>query len=84
LQAISGIPNSDTDALRLAIEGVLSPNFSEKRIPNRDLVQRTAGTRATPQDIEAGKFQVVAKVRNETNWSVILDVEPADIVLMEH
>lgn len=84
LQAISGIPNSDTDALRLAIEGVLSPNFSEKRIPNRDLVQGAAGTRATPQDIEAGKFQVVAKVRNETNWSVILDVEPADIVLVEH
>jgi hypothetical protein len=84
LQAINGIPNSDADALRLAIEGVLSPTFSEARIPNRDLVQNTSGTRATPQDIEAGKFQVVSKVGNETNWSVILDVEPGDIVLVEH
>jgi hypothetical protein len=83
LQAISGIPNSDVDALRLAIEGVLSPNFSERRIPNRGLVQNLSGAPATPQDIEDGKFQVVSKIRNETNWSVILDVEPGDIVLVE-
>jgi hypothetical protein len=37
---------------------------------------------ATPEEIEAGEFTIVAEVGGE-KWWVYLDMEPADILLTE-
>lgn len=86
LNAIAATPAADTAALRAALERVLlesaAPVFTERRIPDRSLVQGLTGQRATDQEIEAVKFQVVSVVNGE-KWSAVLDIEPADIVLAE-
>ncbi len=70
-------------ARRAAIERVLNETLpstaSARRIPDRSLVRGEKG-RATDAEIEAGKFQVVPP---DPNWFVVLDLEPADIVLVE-
>ncbi|HEY6188615.1 MAG TPA: baseplate J/gp47 family protein [Pyrinomonadaceae bacterium] len=68
-------------ALTNVLEGVsLTP--TGQRIPDRSLVQGPTGQRATDAEIESGQFQVVAVVGGE-KWWVVLDVEPADIVMSE-
>lgn len=87
LEALAAVPPGDEAAKRAALESALSqkapPPFTERRIPDRSLLQGLTGQRATDQEIETGKFQVVSVVNGE-KWSVVLDVEPADIFLAEH
>jgi uncharacterized phage protein gp47/JayE len=82
LNAVSATPQGDTAALRVAIEDVLSPTFSERRIPDSTLLLGPTGQPATSQQIEAGQFQVISVVKGE-KWSLALDMQPADILLME-
>ncbi len=86
LDAIASAPAGNTDALKAALTAVLttqSPTApTEARIPDRSLVQDASGQRATDAQIAAGQFQVVSVV-NGDKWSIALDVEPADIVLVE-
>lgn len=85
--AVEATPSGNDAALRAAIAGVLAttapPVFSGDRIPDRDLVQGPSGARATDVEIEAGTFSVVAVVNGESNWTIALDVQPSDIVLVE-
>lgn len=86
LNAIAAAPAGDPEALRAALTRVMTeaaPTIpTGRRIPDRSLVQGPAGGRATDAEIESGRFQVAAVVSGET-WWVVLDVEPADIVLAE-
>lgn len=54
---------------------------TSRRIPDRSLVQSSepdrAGQPASDTEIEAGKFKVVTP---GSDWTVALDIEPADIV----
>jgi Baseplate J-like protein len=87
LIAIASTPSGDDAALRTALSRVVTeavpPVPTGRRIPDRGLVQDVSGQRrATDEEIEAGQFQVAATVGGEP-WWVVLDVEPADIVLVE-
>jgi hypothetical protein len=87
LQTIQSVPAGNADALRAALTSVVASAAptppSERRIPDRTLLQGPSGQSATDQEIEAGTFQVVVKVTGE-DWSAVLDSEPADILLLEH
>jgi hypothetical protein len=87
LIAAQAAPPGDLAALRAALAGVLSatapPVFGGDRVADRDLVQGPSGARATDEEIEAATFSVVAAVNGESNWTIALDIEPADIVLAE-
>ncbi|HEV3469737.1 MAG TPA: baseplate J/gp47 family protein [Pyrinomonadaceae bacterium] len=68
-------------ALANVLEGVmLAP--TGQRVPDRGLVKGPTGQRATDAELEAGDFEVSA-VADGQKWWVVLDVEPADIVLAE-
>lgn len=86
MTAIQGAPADDVQAQRDAVTQALtelSPLVpTGKRIPDRSLVQGPDGGRATDEQIEKGEFQVAA-VLNGENWWVVLDIEPADILLQE-
>ncbi|HET9179986.1 MAG TPA: baseplate J/gp47 family protein [Terriglobia bacterium] len=86
LQAVQSAPAGNSDAVRAAVTTVISDAApgppSERRIADRSLVQGPGGQRATDQEIEAGTFQVVAKVNGE-DWTVALDLTPDDILLVE-
>lgn len=73
-------------ALMLALTNVFTASAptvpTGRREPARDLVQGPTGQRATDAEIEAGTFKVVSVVGGE-KWWVVLDVEPADILLDE-
>jgi hypothetical protein len=88
--SVSNVNPSDTDALRTAIKEVvdveglaLAP--SGRREPDRSLVQgvddggRASSIRAADGEIAAGKFIIVPPGQ----FSLVLDMEPADIVLQE-
>jgi phage-related baseplate assembly protein len=70
LDAIAASPPGDRAALELALTAVVeetaSPIPTGERIPDRSLVQG---------EIATGKFEVTP----EEGWSIVLDVEPADI-----
>jgi hypothetical protein len=70
-------------ALRNAVSVAAPPAPTGQRIPARDLIQGPGGARATDEEVEAGTFQVVPPVTNGQRWWVVLDVEPADILLKE-
>ena len=76
----------DADALKLVITSTLqeTPALvpSNTRIPDRSLLQGPDGQPATDAQIESGDFRVAATVGGEA-WWVVLDVEPADIVVEE-
>jgi hypothetical protein len=87
LAAIQSTSTGDAAALRTAISEVVSETTSslvptERRIPDRSLVQGPEGGRATDEQIEKGEFRVVATVDDE-KWWVALDIEQADILLKE-
>lgn len=77
---------SDDEALRQAISTAVSEKPplapTSARIPDRSLLQDLEGNSATDEQIEAGEFQIIAHVDGEDGW-VVLDMEPADIVLRE-
>jgi hypothetical protein len=86
MQAIQSAPAGNNDALRAALTSVVDNAApgppSDRRIPDRSLVQGPSGQQATDQEIEAGTFQVSATVSGEA-WTIALDSEPADILLVE-
>jgi hypothetical protein len=53
---------------------------TNRRIADRTLVQNLSGQRASDSEIERGEFQVTPP---GAEWWVVLDLEPADIVLLE-
>jgi hypothetical protein len=77
-------------ALTQSLDNILieqmQPVPTGERTFDRSLVKSTAddraGSRATDEDIEAGQFEVTAKIEGE-DWWVVLDVEAADIRLEE-
>lgn len=87
IQAVQSAPAGNDNALRAALTSVVSNAApgppSERRIPDRSLVQGAGGQRATDLEIEAGTFQVIAKVGGE-DWTIALDSAPTDILLVEH
>jgi hypothetical protein len=86
---VASVNAADTDALRVAITQVVDSGGvglvpSGRRDPKRDLVQgldkgRGSGSRASDGEISAGKFVLVPPEK----FSLVLDMEPADIVLQE-
>jgi uncharacterized phage protein gp47/JayE len=88
---LANVNSTDTDALRSTIANVLKdegPTLlpSGRREPDRDLIQgsdpsalKAGGNRATDGEIETAKFKIVPPEK----FSLILDMEPADIVLQE-
>jgi len=86
LTAIRTAPTTDEAALRAALLSTLTESTptapTGRRIPNRGLVQGPSGHRATDEEIEAGTFQVSATVKGES-WWVVLDMERADIQVLE-
>lgn len=77
---------SDPEAMRQAISTAVSQTPplvpTSTRIPDRTLLQAPDGSPATDAQIESGDFQVVPLVDGQPGW-VVLDIEPADIVLQE-
>lgn len=77
--------SSSHDALRTAVEETIkeTPTLSGRRIPDRGLVQSAdtsaKGKPANDGDIETGAFVIVPP----EGFSLILDMEPADIILQE-
>jgi hypothetical protein len=77
----------DVEALREAFTRLLrdAPPLAptSRRISDRGLIQSTAkdreGQPATDTEIEAGTFKVATP---GDDWTVVLDIEPADIVLL--
>ncbi|NJD69542.1 MAG: hypothetical protein FIA90_13015 [candidate division NC10 bacterium] len=80
--AVAGDEAARREALTRVLTEAAPTTASARRIPDRSLVQGAGGQRATDTEIEAGKFQVVAKVNSE-DWWVVLDIEPADIDVRE-
>jgi hypothetical protein len=80
--AAAGDEAGRREALSRVLTEAAPTTASARRIPDRSLVQGAGGQRATDVEIEAGKFQVTAKV-NGADWWVVLDIEPADIDLRE-
>jgi hypothetical protein len=84
--ALQGAPADDPEAQRQAITQAITeiPPLvpTGRRIPDRGMVQGPDGERATDEQIEAGDFQVAAMVDGE-KWWVVLDMEPADVLLLE-
>lgn len=83
---IQGVDPTDLALQKDAINQVLSaeaPSLvpSGTRIPNRSLIQTLEGNPAQDGDIESGEFQVVATINGE-DWWIVLDLEPADILLV--
>lgn len=86
LNAIEASPSTDRDTLSTTLSKVLSeklpPVSTGRRIPDRSLVQGPAGARATDEEIEKAEFNVAAKIDGE-DWWVVLDMEAADVALIE-
>jgi hypothetical protein len=86
LQAVRTTPAEDEAALRKALSAAVSETQllppTGRRILTPELVQGPGGQMATPEEIEAGEFTIVAEVGGE-KWWVYLDMEPADILLTE-
>lgn len=86
---LANVNPSDIDALRTAVGQTIDAEGpalvpSGRREPDRSLVQGAngtsgKGTRATDGEIEAGKFVVAPPEQ----FSLILDMEPADIIFSE-
>lgn len=87
MDAIKTAPAGDPEALRQALTRVVTevkPAIpTSRRIPDRNLVRDLSGQRrATFAELESGDFQVIAEVDGAQGW-VVLDIEPADMVLQE-
>lgn len=76
----------DLDALKLVITSTLqeTPPLvpTNTRIPDRSLLQGPDGQPATDAQIDSGDFRVAATVGGD-KWWVVLDMEPADVVVEE-
>jgi hypothetical protein len=90
IDSVSNVNPADTQALRIAIEQVVEEKAtvlvpSGRRIPDRSLVQgasapgKGTGQRAADGEIAAGKFVIVPP----PEFSLVLEMEPTDIILRE-
>jgi hypothetical protein len=80
--SLSGINVADAAAVRLAVKDVIDNQApallpSGNRIPDHSFVQKPDGTGASDGDVETGNFQV----KPSQGFSVVLDMEPSDIIL---
>jgi hypothetical protein len=86
LTAIADTPAGNVPALRTALANVLTAAPStapaSDRTPDPSLVQGLGGGSPSHAEIEAGQFQITATVDGNP-WQIVLDVSPADIVLVE-
>jgi hypothetical protein len=82
INAVQQTPAGDVAALRVAIEDVLNPTFSELRIPDRNLILGPANQPATDVQIQSGQFRVSSLV-NEAKFSLVLDLQPNDLLILE-
>jgi hypothetical protein len=85
---LQSVDSSSPDALRAAVAETIDAEgptliASGEAIPDRGLVQsgdtKKKGQRANDGEIEAGNFSIVPPA----GFSLILDMEPADIILQE-
>jgi hypothetical protein len=85
LDAINTSPANDEAALRAALLTTLTESAptapTGSRIPDRSLVQVDIDS-TIDNGIDAGMFQITAKI-DEEDWWVVLDIERADISLLE-
>jgi len=82
--SVSEVNPADTTALRTAVEGVLEAKAaalqpSGRREPDRDLVQADTGGRASDGKVAAGQFVIIPP----PEFSLVLEMEPTDIILRE-
>jgi hypothetical protein len=82
IKAVAATAPGDIAALRVAIDDVLSPNFSETRIPDRSLLTGPWRRPATDLEVQSGQFQV-SSIVGGAKWSLVLDIQPDDIALVE-
>ncbi len=87
LEALATSTPGDTEAQRQAITEVVTeetPSLlpSGSRTADRSLVQGESGEGATDEELENGAFKVMAEYKGD-QWWVVLDMEPADILLEE-
>jgi hypothetical protein len=86
LLGLAALPaNADEAARRTAIAAAVDEEApaltpTERRIPDRSLLQALDGSPATDAQIEKGEFKIAATLAGEP-WWVVLDMEEADIVL---
>ncbi len=83
LDAVDATPKDELgESLSRLLGEALPAAPTGGRTPDRSLVQSTkkTGTRAGDEEIESGAFRVVAEIDGEP-WWVVLDMQPADIVL---
>lgn len=77
---------ADTTTQREAISAAVNDEApaltpTERRIPDRSLLQALDGSPATDEQVEKGEFKIAATVGGE-KWWVVLDMEEADVVLI--
>ncbi len=87
LIAFQGVPLTDPEAQRAAVSRVLSETSTSivptgRRIADRSLIVGPTGQPAKDGEIEIGQFKISATIGSE-KWWIVLDLEPADIVLVE-
>ncbi|MCY7277774.1 MAG: baseplate J/gp47 family protein [Phormidesmis sp. CAN_BIN44] len=87
LIAFQSVPPNDPEAQRAALNRVLNETTTSivptgRRIADRSLIIGLTGQPAKDGEIEIGRFKISATVGNE-KWWIVLDLEPADIVLVE-
>lgn len=82
VSSLAGVNPADSAAVRVAVKDVIENQApallpSGNRIPDSRLVQKPDGTQASDGDVEAGNFQI----NPPSGFSVVLDMEPSDIML---
>ena len=87
MKAIESSPPGELDALRKSIDDALSTQAPSavpagQLVVRKDLVKDLSGNQATDNDIETGKFQITTNV-DGNKWWLMLDMEPADVLLKE-
>jgi hypothetical protein len=85
--AVTATLAGDPAAMRAALTATLTATAPTTptggRTVDRSLVQGPGGQRVADSEIEAGTFQVTPPAGDTAQWWVVLDIEPADIVLQE-
>ncbi len=87
LTALQSVPPNDLEAQRAALDRVLTATTTSivptgRRIADRSLIVGPTGQPAKDGEIEIGQFKISATVGND-KWWIVLDLDPADIVLTE-
>lgn len=82
IEKLRTINPNDDKTFREAVTNVLKDDSplvpTERRKPNRDLIQGAGGSRATDDDFDTGNFTVTLPAED---WFIVLDILPSDISL---